>query len=200
MRSITSASGRAFHLPGNDIDTDEIMPKDFLKLPTFDDLGQFVFNNARKAAKAKGQTHPFDEPRNDGCSILVVDENFGCGSSREHAPQGIMRRGITAMVGKSFSKIFRNNCLANGIPCVDLAPEDHAALVARLAEGHDDVTIDLMTKQVTAGNLRLPCTLPEAHSARLADGTWDAFDVLLSSKDLVQKLEAKRPKLVATPA
>ena len=127
--AITSVSGRAFALRGDDIDTDRIIPARFLKCVSFEALGAQAFADDRKELDG---AHPFDQPAHAGASILVVNGNFGCGSSREHAPQALMRWGIRAVVGVSFAEIFYGNCLALGIPCATAAPEQIKAIQAQV--------------------------------------------------------------------
>ena len=126
-RKIGTASGRACVLRGNDIDTDRIIPARYLMCVTFEALGEFAIEDDRKEAKGN---HALDDERFNGAKILVVESNFGCGSSREHAPQALMRHGFTAFIGVSFGEIFSGNCTANGLICARLSPEDVTHLEA----------------------------------------------------------------------
>lgn len=157
MSQVRTVSGRGISLMGNDIDTDRIIPARFLRCVTFDGLGAEVFADDR--TQANGQ-HPFDQPQFQGAEILVVNANFGCGSSREHAPQAIAKWGIRAIVGESFAEIFFGNCVAMGIPCVTA----DAAIVKQLQEiltanPHTSVSVDLETLQMSAGDFTAPIQL-----------------------------------------
>ncbi|MGZ5429507.1 MAG: 3-isopropylmalate dehydratase small subunit, partial [Thermoanaerobaculia bacterium] len=134
LPAIRRVSGTALPLGGDDIDTDRIIPARFLVSITFEGLGAHAFEDDRKAAKAAGKAHPFDDPRFSGARILLVNRNFGCGSSREHAPQALARAGIKALVGESFSEIFFGNAVAIGLPCVT-APHEAVARLQSLVEG-----------------------------------------------------------------
>ena len=149
---ITTVSGRAIPLRGNDIDTDRIMPARYLRVVSFDGLEQHLFEDDRKA----NPQHPFGDPRYAGASVLVVNGNFGCGSSREHAPQGLVRYGIRAIVGESFSEIFQGNSVLLGLPCIAADRESIEQLQA-LIEHTPDVVVEanVETGAVTAGSLRL---------------------------------------------
>ena len=136
--------GRAIPVPGNDIDTDRIIPARYLKFVTFDTLGQFVFQDERFDENGKEREHPFNDERFKGGEILLVNNNFGCGSSREHAPQSLMRAGIRGIVGESFGEIFAGNCTALGIPTVRLKHEEIEVLMAAVeADPGTEITLDL---------------------------------------------------------
>ena len=148
MTAIDRVEGRACVLRGNDIDTDRIIPARFLRAVTFDGLGEHAFEDDR--IQAKGD-HPLDDERFAGANILIVGENFGCGSSREHAPQALMRWGFRAFIGKSFAEIFAGNCTALGLPHVTLDPDDLAALMDSVTLDPDQqVTVDLEARTVTS--------------------------------------------------
>jgi 3-isopropylmalate/(R)-2-methylmalate dehydratase small subunit len=149
--TITQLSGRAIPVVGNDIDTDRIIPARFLRCVTFDGLGEHAFEDDRAQLKAQGKTHPWDEARFAGAAILVVNSNFGCGSSREHAPQALNKWGITAIVGVSFSDIFYGNCVAMGLPCLRVSVADSDAIQAAVsAQPGTVVTVDIDALEVRA--------------------------------------------------
>ena len=196
VRAVTV--GRAIPLPGNDIDTDRIIPARYLKAITFDGLGEAAFIDERAAEQAAGRTHPLDDPRYAGGSILVVGRNFGCGSSREHAPQALQRYGIRALVGESFAEIFAGNCTVLGIPAVRAAAADVARLqelVGQLPE--TEVTVDLEAQMVTAGALQCAATLPEGARHAMVRGTWDSTTLLLANRDRIAATAGRLPYLDA---
>ncbi len=185
---ITEVSGRPIPLRGNDIDTDRIIPARFMKAVTFDGLGQYAFYDERVDAEGNAKGHILDDPRFQakGDRIAIVNKNFGCGSSREHAPQALLRWGIKAIVGESFADIFFGNCVALGIPCVSVSEEDAETLLAAV-EAHPDrtVTIDIENMRVTCGDLVLAAELPAGARRQLLEGSWDATRILLQAKDQV---------------
>jgi 3-isopropylmalate/(R)-2-methylmalate dehydratase small subunit len=191
---ITHVTGRALPLRGNDIDTDRIIPARYLKTITFEGLEDHVFEDDRLQTTGRGAVHPFDDPRYQGAGLLVVQGNFGCGSSREHAPQAIARWGIQAIVGESFAEIFIGNALMMGLPCVTAAPDDIERLLA-LAEAQPAVefTLDLTTSRLTAGALAVPVSLPEATRSALVSGNWDATGLLVDRYDEVEQVAARLP-------
>jgi 3-isopropylmalate/(R)-2-methylmalate dehydratase small subunit len=193
---IVTVSGRALPLVGDDIDTDRIMPARHLRAITFDGLEQHLFGDDRAHAAREGRTHPVDDPRFAGASVMVVNRNFGCGSSREHAPQGIVRAGIQAIVGESFSEIFFGNAVMLGLPAVTAAPADVAALQA-LVEGepHTMVTVDLDSMRASAGALDFPVHVPAAARDALITGRWDGLGLLLQDFDEVRRTAASLPYL-----
>jgi 3-isopropylmalate/(R)-2-methylmalate dehydratase small subunit len=178
-------------LVGDDVDTDRIMPARHLRAITFDGLEAHVFEDDRTAA---GGAHAFDDPRFAGASLLVVNRNFGCGSSREHAPQGLMRWGIRAMVGESFSEIFFGNAVMIGLPAVCAAPSDVAALQAAI-ERDPKALVHLSLEEMTlaTGDRRIAVTMPEAARQALLTGQWDGLGLLLTDFDQVRAHAAGLP-------
>jgi 3-isopropylmalate/(R)-2-methylmalate dehydratase small subunit len=193
-RAIFSIEGGALPIRGDDIDTDRIMPARFLRAVTFDGLEQHVFEDDRASWPPDRGRHPFDDPSYAGASILLVNRNFGCGSSREHAPQGLQRWGIKACVGESFSEIFFGNALAIGLPCVRVSSEAAVALQAMVeARPATVVRVDLVGRQVQAGDVRTEATLPAAALEALLTGSWDATGLLLANGAEVDAVAARLP-------
>jgi 3-isopropylmalate/(R)-2-methylmalate dehydratase small subunit len=196
--SLRNVTGRAVPLRGDSIDTDRILPARYLRCVTFEGLEAHVFEDDRKAA-GTGDPHPFAEERYRGAKILVVGDNFGCGSSREHAPQGLMRWGIRALVGQSFAEIFFGNCVAMGLPCATLAPRDLERLFSILAQEHEaDITVDVEARAVTvrrkAGGVEaFPASLPEGPREAFLNGTWDAMGALLRAPEAIDAVAASLP-------
>ena len=193
-RQLTIIEGTAVPVPGQDIDTDRIIPARFLRCVTFDGLGEHAFEDDRKQLTAQGKTHPFDDARFKGASVLVVNSNFGCGSSREHAPQAIRRRGIRAVLGQSFSEIFFGNSVALGMPCPTTS---RAALDALMAAVESDpstvVTIDLHAMRANAAGQSYEIALPAATREAFLDGSWDATGLLLENFDDVRAVASRLP-------
>jgi 3-isopropylmalate/(R)-2-methylmalate dehydratase small subunit len=190
---IAKVQGRAVPVRGNDIDTDRIIPARFLRCVVFDGLGPHSFEDDRLGLKAKGQTHPFDEARFQGANILFVNKNFGCGSSREHAPQALMRWGIKAIVGESFAEIFFGNCVSLGIPCLTA---DEATLGRLLAAAEKDPTAQ-WTVDVEAGKVKGPieesATLPPGPKSQFLSGRWNSLNELLGNLSGVETVAAGLP-------
>ena len=186
--------GRAIVLPGDDIDTDRIMPARFLRAITFDGIDAHVFEDDRTGLAAAGGRHPFDDPDRRSASVLFVGANFGCGSSREHAPQGILRWGIRAIVGESFAEIFFGNAVAIGLPCVTVAPAELAKLVHGAEADHTaTVTVDLVARTVSGFGLTVPARLPESAREALVTGQWDATALLLERYHEVERVASALP-------
>jgi 3-isopropylmalate/(R)-2-methylmalate dehydratase small subunit len=179
---------------GNDIDTDRIMPARFLRAVSFEGLERHVFEDDRKAAP----NHPFDDPRYIGASVLVVNANFGCGSSREHAPQGLARFGIRAVIGESFSEIFQGNAAMIGMPCFT-APRDTIHALQSAIERTPEVVIDADVKSgtISAGDLRFTAALPPALRDGFVTGQWNPTAMLLDRFDEVRAVAARLPYLHA---
>ncbi len=186
---VTNIHGRALPLRGADIDTDRIIPARFLRTVTFDELGGHAFEDDRA-----GGGHPFDDPRYQGASILITNANFGCGSSREHAPQALMRSGIRAFIGESYAEIFFGNCVANGLPCVVLPPSDVARLQDMVeADPALIVSLNLTQLTVTCGSLTLPIGIPEGAREQLVTGRWDSLGQLLEAGAQIEAAAARLP-------
>ena len=188
--------GPAVPVRGNDIDTDRIIPARFLKTVVFDGLGDHVFEDDRAALAKDGRKHPFDDPKVFDARILLVNKNFGCGSSREHAPQAILRwrKGITAIVGESFAEIFFGNCVALGIPCVAVDETAIAALMTAAEQNPGlDVVVDLEEKSVTAGGARYPARIADGPRKQFLEGRWDSTAELLAAKNRIRETAGKIP-------
>ena len=197
MTRITHIEGRALPLRGNDIDTDRIIPGRYLKAVTFDGLERHMFEDDRKAWADKprrNSQHPFDDSRFDGASILIVNSNFGCGSSREHAPQGLQRWGFQAVLGESFAEIFFGNSTMIGMPCVTASAADIAALMDAVEQKPATVVkLDLAAGTCEAGGFRCAVTLPPKVREAFATGAWDTTGMLMDQFEDVNATAAKLP-------
>lgn len=193
MSQVRAVSGRGLPLRGDDIDTDRIIPARYLRSVTFNGLGEAVFADDR--AQAAG-SHPFDQPQYQGAKVLVVNRNFGCGSSREHAPQAIARWGIVALLGESFAEIFLGNCVAIGVPCVTAA----AAVVKVLQDAVEfnpqaTIELDLAALEVRCGDYSAPVQMAEGPRQMFLTGTWDACGQLVAQAAATRSVAAKLPYL-----
>ncbi len=181
---ITQINGQCISLIGNDIDTDRIIPARFLKCVDFDSLGESVFEDDRETLKGK---HPFDLEENKNATILIVNSNFGCGSSREHAPQALMRWGIKAIIGESFADIFYSNCIAIGIPCFTLPRKS----IQEIQKNKDNkfllLEIDLKNSLAKSKDLILSLEIKETSRKMFLSGEWDATSTLLENESLIEK-------------
>ena len=178
-------AGRACALRGDDIDTDRIIPARYLRVVTFDGLGKHAFEDDREQAKGN---HALDDERFAGAKILVVEENFGCGSSREHAPQSLMRFGFEAFVGGSFAEIFRGNCTAIGLPCVTLEQDALEGLLESIElDPSQEVVVDIEARTVTSRAGTAAASLPDGVRQQLLEGTWDGTAVLLDAGDAIER-------------
>ena len=181
---IIKISGNCISLVGDDIDTDRIIPARFLKCVDFESLGDAVFEDDRKDLMGK---HPFDVKSNRDAVILLVNSNFGCGSSREHAPQALMRWGIKAIIGESFAEIFYSNCIAIGIPCFTLEKKDIKPLQVRAESGSLFFEIDIKNVIAIEGSTKHKLELKESSRNMFLSGEWDATSTLLSNIKLIER-------------
>ena len=191
---ITQVSGRAIVIRGDDIDTDRIIPARFLKEITFSNLGKYPFYDERFNADGSEKDHPLNKPFNQGARILFVNKNFGCGSSREHAPQALLRWGIKAIAGESFAEIFSSNCNTIGIPVLRIS-ENTMRRVQKEAESRPELEwiVDLNPPSLRSDSLTVQATMPEQNRTALADGLWNSTDLLLGNSGLVDALSKKIP-------
>jgi 3-isopropylmalate/(R)-2-methylmalate dehydratase small subunit len=186
LAKITQVAGTAVYVPGSDIDTDRIIPARFMKCVTFDGLGEYAFYDVRFDKDGHSKGHPLDNPRFKGASILLSGTNFGCGSSREHAPQALYRFGFRAVIAQSFAEIFFGNCTTLGIPCVCATAEDIETLAAAVeTDPSIKVTVDVDNNRVTYGDKSFPVTMPNSAHQALTTGQWDPIAELLESKDAI---------------
>jgi 3-isopropylmalate/(R)-2-methylmalate dehydratase small subunit len=194
---ITRVEGTALPMRGDDIDTDRIMPARFLRAVTFEGLEQHLFEDERAGSAAgsrAGSQHPFDDPRYRGASILLVNRNFGCGSSREHAPQGLHRLGIRAVVGESFSEIFFGNAFIIGVPCVTASPGDVRQLMERVEKQPDaKLRVDLEAGTCEVDGFRCAVSLPAHARDAFVTGAWDTTGLLLDRYGEVDAVAALLP-------
>jgi 3-isopropylmalate/(R)-2-methylmalate dehydratase small subunit len=197
IEKIETIRGRALPLRGNDIDTDRIIPARFLKSISFEGLENHLFEDDVQQAKEAGSTHATADPKYQGASVLVVNRNFGCGSSREHAPQAIRRRGFEAVIGMSYSEIFFGNSVALGMPCMTAAEEHVNELQAAVERAPDtEVTVDLNRMVFTFDGKECPVALPPAARESFLAGTWDATALLLDRFEEVERTANRLPYVV----
>ena len=188
--------GRGLPVRGEDIDTDRIMPARFLKSITFEGLDRHVFEDDRLEATRSGRVHPFDEPRYQGASILLANRNFGAGSSREHAPQGLRRWGIRAIVAESFAEIFFGNSLMIGLACVTASATDVETLMSQVErDANSLLKVDLKAGTCQAYGMTIPVSIPDHVRDALMTGAWDTTGLLLDHYEQVNAVAARLPYL-----
>ena len=191
---IDRIDGRAIAVRGQDLDTDRIIPARFLKAVTFDGLQLHVFEDDRRALKESGQTHPFDDPAHRGAAILFANGNFGCGSSREHAPQALRRWGIRAVVAESFGEIFFGNSMMIGLPCLTASHEDVERLMRRTdTEPDTTFVVDIRHQTISGGGFEMPLQIPPSAREALLSGDWDATGLLLERYEEVDAVATRLP-------
>jgi len=188
LAKITSLTGRGVCVPGADIDTDRIIPARFMKCITFDGLGEFAFYDERKKADGSDKPHPLNDPRFAGASVLISGSNFGCGSSREHAPQSLYRFGFRAVLAESFAEIFFGNSITLGMPCMTLSRDDLVKLAAIIEKNPQaEIAIDVQNRKVICGGETFAAGLPHSAHEALVTGRWDAIADLLEGLPDVAK-------------
>jgi 3-isopropylmalate/(R)-2-methylmalate dehydratase small subunit len=194
LEKITKVTGTAVHVPGDDIDTDRIIPARYLKCVTFDDLAGTHFYDVRFDQDGKPTGHPLDDPKFAGASIMLSGSNFGCGSSREHAPQAIYRSGFRAIIAESFAEIFFGNSTTLGMPCVSASRDDIEALAAHLEDNPStEVTVDLELLQVNYGGQSVPITIADSARQSLTTGRWDPIQELLDNNHAIESTAGALP-------
>ena len=192
MSNISKVSGKGVYVQGNDIDTDRIIPARYLKCVTFDELGPALFYDARFNVDGSPKQHPLDAEIHQGAEVLISDDNFGCGSSREHAPQAIQKFGFKAIIAGSFAEIFHGNCTTLGIPCVVMAAEDRTDLAANVEVNPEaELIVDLESMQVFCANSFYPVTMKESAREALLSATYDPLDNLLTAKETIRQTAEK---------
>lgn len=194
LERIERRSGRGIVIRGDDIDTDQILPARFMRSITFEGLENHAFADARHTVEGTPKDHPLNEKRYEGASILVVNRNFGCGSSREHAPRALLRWGIRAVLGESLAEIFFGNCIAMGLPAATASRADIAALMDSIEiDPSQQLTVDWLSRTATSRAGTLPIQIPEGMRRQLIDGVWDAMHTLLLARDEIRQTADRLP-------
>ena len=195
---ITSIAGRGVFVPGNDIDTDRIIPARFMKCVTFDGLGEFLFYDMRKHADGTDKPHPLNEARFEGATILLSGANFGCGSSREHAPQAIQKYGFRAVVAEGYAEIFFGNSTTLGIPCAVASREDIAKIAAAIERNpQTEIVLDVARQEIRFAGQTVKAAVRDSARDALVNGRWDAIGELIDGLPAVKATAAKLPYLAA---
>lgn len=192
MTEITKIDGKGVYVEGNDIDTDRIIPARFLKCVTFDELGPALFYDVRFDAQGKSKGHVLDKEAHKGARILISDANFGCGSSREHAPQAIQKFGLRAVIAESFAEIFHGNCTTLGIPCVMMEKASREKLVQLIdSDLEAEIIIDLEALKVICANNSFDITMKESARQAFLSASYDPLDDLLISTSEIADIATK---------
>jgi 3-isopropylmalate/(R)-2-methylmalate dehydratase small subunit len=192
LEKITTITGRGVHVPGNDIDTDRIIPARFMKCVTFDGLGEYLFNDVRRNADDSDKAHPLNDARFKSATILLSGANFGCGSSREHAPQAIQKHGFRAIIAESYAEIFFGNCTTLGIPCLS-ANRANIQKVAAAVEINPsvEITVDVGRSEIRFAGQKIGAVIRESARDALVNGRWDAIGELLEGVRDVKRVAAR---------
>ena len=196
LEKITTVTGRGVFAAGDDIDTDRIIPARFMKCVTFDDLGQYMFYDVRFAEDGSEKKHVLNDPRYQDATILVSGVNFGCGSSREHAPQALYRAGFRAIIAESFAEIFFGNSVTLGMPCIEATAEQLRTIVAAIqADPDTQIVIDIVNETVSAGAETHHVQVRKAAKHALEAGRWDPIAELLEADDAIRDTASRLPYL-----
>lgn len=196
MQKIIQIKGKGIVVRGNDIDTDRIIPARYLKEITFANMGGYAFYDERFDENGNMKGHPFNDERFKGASILVVNKNFGCGSSREHAPQSLMRSGIKAMLGESFADIFAGNCRMIGLPAATLKMEGIHKLMDFIENNSsENIVVDLQKREISYNNSKLEFEMSDSLRQALMEGTWDSTSVLMEAQEEIKQVMSRLPYL-----
>lgn len=191
LEKILKSSGRGVPIPGDDLDTDRIIPARFMKCITFDGLGEFLFYDVRKAADGSDTDHNLNKPEYADASIIISGNNFGCGSSREHAPQAIAKAGFQAVIAEGYAEIFFGNSTQLGIPCVSVSHADRIKLTESVtADPSQEITIDLENESILYVDGTLPFSMRSSSRQALIDGNWDPLQELIDNKAKVDVIAA----------
>ena len=194
LTKISQLAGTGVYVPGDDVDTDRIIPARFMKCVTFDGLGEYAFYDERFEEDGRPKAHPIDNAKYAGATILLGGRNFGCGSSREHAPQALYRHGFRAVLAESFAEIFFGNAITLGMPCLVMDGRDIRALAALIDEAPQaEINIDIPAGEVSMADVSFPAKLPDHAKEALVDGKWDAIADLLEGLDAVKATADKLP-------
>lgn len=194
LEKITKISGRGVCVPGDEIDTDRIIPARFMKCVTFDGLGEYLFYDVRKNEDGSDKQHPLNEERFKGATILFSGVNFGCGSSREHAPQALYRYGFRGIVAQSFAEIFFGNCTTLGIPCFCATKEDIDTITAAIDENPElEIALDVENERIHFGDQSVTAVVRETAQKALVEGRWDPIGDLQEAKEQISEVAAKLP-------
>jgi 3-isopropylmalate/(R)-2-methylmalate dehydratase small subunit len=198
LAKITSIAGPGGFIPGTDIDTDRIIPARFMKCIVFDGLGEFLFYDVRKNADGTDKPHPLNDPRFKAATILLSGANFGCGSSREHAPQAIQKYGFKAVIAENFAEIFFGNCTTLGIPCATASREDIAKIAAAIAQDPaTEVVVDVANQEIRFAGQTVKAEVRASARDALINGRWDAIGELIDGLPAVKTTAARLPYLAA---
>ncbi len=194
LEKITAVSGKGVYVPGSDIDTDRIIPARFMKCVTFDGLGEYLFYDVRHYEDGSLKNHPLNDEKHAGATILISGINFGCGSSREHAPQALSKAGFKAVIAQSFAEIFFGNCATLGMPCAIASASDIDKLAAAVeADPNLEVTIDVEKNEVRFGDDSIPVTIPSTARDAFLSARWDPIGELLEAEDRIEQTAKALP-------
>jgi len=194
LEKITSVSGTGVYVPGSDIDTDRIIPARFMKCVTFDGLGEYLFYDVRHEEDGTPKKHPLNDDKFSGSSILISGINFGCGSSREHAPQAIYRAGFRAVIAQSFAEIFFGNCATLGVPCAIASAENIEKLAAAVeSDPSIEITIDVEGSCVHFGEESFPVDIPSSARDAFLSAKWDPIGELLEAEKQIEATADQLP-------